>query len=112
MSVEECKKILFKLGIEFGVSPGLISTRILSVQDKKDMMEGVLTIDALRASVEAAKASGAFKPRLSEGIKTGSQNRQTLRPEPEQPSCHYRRPFVCPDWRNDCHCRKGTTCHE
>lgn len=114
LTVEECKRILFKLGIEFGVSPSLISTRLLSVQDKKDMREGVLTIDALRASMEVSKESGVFMiyTPMKEGIKTECRNRQIpQQPEPEHEKCFYRRPFVCPEWRHDCHRLKGKTCH-
>jgi len=34
---DECKKILFTVGIKLGVSPKLISTRLLNDLDKSDM---------------------------------------------------------------------------
>ena len=58
LTENECKKILFKLGIELGVSPNLISTRLLDDQDKVDMMAGDLTIDSLRAHTEVWRDQG------------------------------------------------------
>ncbi|HEY2811787.1 MAG TPA: hypothetical protein VGJ00_10425 [Rhabdochlamydiaceae bacterium] len=55
---EECKKILFNLGIELGVSPNLVVTRLLSDQDKVDMLAGYLPIESLRAHVEVWRDSG------------------------------------------------------
>lgn len=40
---EQCKKILSKIGFEIGISPKLISTRLLSKEDKDDMLSGELT---------------------------------------------------------------------
>lgn len=51
-SREECQKIIFKLGIKFGVSPKLIATRLLSEDDKKDMVNGDLPIESLEAHVK------------------------------------------------------------
>lgn len=113
LSTEQCKKILFNLGIEFGVSPALISTRMLSDQDKCDMLNGDLTIDDLRASVEASKASGMFETYtpLKDGIGTECRNPQTA-PEavPLREKCHYRPPFSCHPLRLDCHCRQEKPC--
>lgn len=55
---EECKKILFKIGIELGVSPNLIATRLLDDIDKVSMRGGGLPIDSLRAHVEVWRDSG------------------------------------------------------
>lgn len=113
LSTEECKKIIFNLGIEFGVSPRLISERMLNAQDKCDMLNGDLTIVELRASVEAAKANGVFDIRtpLKDGIRKGCPNPRIPQPEPEQgEKCFYRRPFFCPEWKLDCHRLKGKTC--
>ena len=51
LTVVECKKILSKLGMKLGVSPRLISERLLSDQDKTDMMEGILEISSLEFSI-------------------------------------------------------------
>lgn len=58
MTEKECKKILFNIGIELGVSPRLIATRLLDDRDKADMMAGYLTIDALRTAVEVWRDNG------------------------------------------------------
>lgn len=114
-TIHECKKILFNLGIELGVSPRLISERLLSVHDKNDMLSGVLTIEALRHAIEAAKERGLFHtyPPLKDGIKRGYRNPENYPLESfQKKDCHYRAPFVCPDWRVDCRCRTKTTYHE
>jgi|FreactTroBogLake_1042271.scaffolds.fasta_scaffold07702_2 hypothetical protein len=48
---DECKRILSKLGFKLGVSPTLISTRLLSEEDKQDMMDGKLPLDALELHI-------------------------------------------------------------
>ncbi len=50
--VEECKKILFKLAIKHGVAPKLISERLLSLQDKEDMLQGLVSFETLNCAVE------------------------------------------------------------
>jgi hypothetical protein len=55
---EECKRILSKIGFEVGVSPKLIATRLLSEDDKQDMMNGDLSIEALTCHVKVWKANG------------------------------------------------------
>ena len=49
---DECKRILSRIGFKLGVSPALISTRLLSEDDKKDMLEGNLPIDSLELHVK------------------------------------------------------------
>jgi hypothetical protein len=48
---QECQKIIFNLGIKCGVSPKLIATRLLSEDDKQDMLRGDLPIEALECAV-------------------------------------------------------------
>ena len=120
LTTEQCKRILFKLGIEFGVSPRLISERMLNAQDKCDMLNGDLDIDALRASTEVWKASGMPDHANGTGIlyendfKKGSNHPQThqkqAQVEASHEKCHYRKPFFCPEWKLDCHRLKGKTC--
>jgi len=55
---DECKKILFSLGIKLGVSPKLISTRLLNDLDKSDMMQGLIEISSLEAHTELWAKSG------------------------------------------------------
>ena len=52
MTIKQCKSKLFQLGINLGVSPKLISERLLSPDDKKDMLEGRLTDEALFVAVK------------------------------------------------------------
>jgi hypothetical protein len=117
-TTEQCKKILFNLGIKLGVSPRLISERMLSAQDKCDMLNGEMTIEALEASTELWRASGM--PDLANGtgilyaneVKKGSNHPQTRQQaqEPSHEKCFYRKPFVCPEWKTDCHRLSGKTC--
>jgi hypothetical protein len=57
-TADECKKIISKLGFKLGVSPNLIATRLLSDDDKGDMMEGNTEISSLEAAVEVWRDNG------------------------------------------------------
>lgn len=50
-STEDCKRILFKLGMKYGVSPNLISTRLLDASDKQSMLDGELDAEVLNVAV-------------------------------------------------------------
>ncbi len=50
---EQCRKQIFDVAIKLGVSPRLISTRLLSVDDKNDMLEGLLPTETLVTAVKA-----------------------------------------------------------
>lgn len=54
---EECKRILSTLGFKLGVSPHLIATRLLSEDDKNDMLNGDLPLDALETAIKVWMAS-------------------------------------------------------
>lgn len=56
--VDECKSILFKLGLKYGVSPKLISERLLSKDDKEDMLNGLVSFETLDCFVDAWKEYG------------------------------------------------------
>jgi hypothetical protein len=58
ITVEDCKKMLFKLAIKHGVSPTLISERLLSKEDKEDMLQDLITIDTLDLFVKVWKEYG------------------------------------------------------
>lgn len=58
MTLEECKKLLVKLAIRHGVPPKLISERLLSVDDKNDMLSGLLTFETLNYHVKLWKEYG------------------------------------------------------
>lgn len=55
---EECKKILSKLGFKLGVSPALIATRLLSEDDKQDMVNGDVPMEALECAVKVWMENG------------------------------------------------------
>lgn len=55
---EQCKKKLFNLGIKYGVSPRLISERLLSPEDKEDMLNGLISDEALDCHVKVWKEYG------------------------------------------------------
>lgn len=57
-TVEQCRKIIFNLGIKLGVSPKLISLRLLSKEDKEDMLNGLIPSDCLEAHVCVWKETG------------------------------------------------------
>lgn len=57
LTAEQCKKKLFNIGIKLGVSPNLISTRLLSLDDKNDMLSGLISDEALECHVLAWKES-------------------------------------------------------
>lgn len=52
LTAEQCKKKLFNIGIKLGVSPRLIATRLLSDEDKNDMLNGLVPDDTLETSVK------------------------------------------------------------
>ena len=47
----ECQRTLSKLGVKRGVSPNLIATRLLSDDDKADMMDGNLPDHVLELAI-------------------------------------------------------------
>ena len=57
-TVEECKKTLVKLAIRHGVPPKLISERLLSQNDKDDMLSGFIPADTLDCYVKVWKQYG------------------------------------------------------
>ena len=52
-TVADCKKMLFKLAIKHGVAPKLISERLLSKEDKEDMLQGLVSFETLDCFVKA-----------------------------------------------------------
>lgn len=92
---EECKTILFNLGIKLGVSPKLISERLLSLNDKGDMLAGFLLKEALECHIVAWMDSGmpdyangkfvTMKKEIEFDLKAESKETQKLK---------YRPPFV------------------
>jgi hypothetical protein len=58
LTKEQCQKKLFHLGVKLGVSPKLISTRLLSIDDKNDMLNGLLPDETLFVAVKCWMEAG------------------------------------------------------
>jgi len=57
-SKEQCQKQLFNLGIKWGVSPKLIALRLLSAEDKNDMLADLVPKEALDCHVGVWSRNG------------------------------------------------------
>jgi hypothetical protein len=79
---EQCQRRLFQIGLKLGVSPKLISTRLLSPEDKQDMLNGVLPDEALETAVRSWKELGM--PDYANG------NTTIYNPPAEKPMSRYR----------------------
>lgn len=55
---DDCKRMISKTAFKCGVSPRLIATRLLSEDDKQDMLNGDLSLEALEAHVNVWKEVG------------------------------------------------------
>jgi hypothetical protein len=82
LTTDQCKKKLFNLGIKFGVSPRLISTRLLSKEDKDDMLNGLVSDETLETAVQAWMSAGM--PDYANG------HTDPYKPPPENPMSRYR----------------------
>jgi hypothetical protein len=51
LTQRQCQQLLFKIGMKLGVSPKLISSRLLSIEDKEDIMAGVIDSEYLETAV-------------------------------------------------------------
>ena len=65
MVKKDCQKILFNIGIKLGVSPRLISERLLDAQDKCDMLNGDVSQEMLEIAVKLWMDAG--KPDYASG---------------------------------------------
>lgn len=61
MTDDECKRVLFRVGLKFGVSPRLISTELMSADDKQDMRDDKFSQESLEKHVEVWKYWGCEK---------------------------------------------------
>ncbi len=57
-TANECKSIIFKLAILHGVSPVLIINKLLSKDDKNDMLAGLIDARCLETAVKLWKEAG------------------------------------------------------
>ncbi len=53
LTKEQCQKKIFNVAVKLGVSPKLISTRLLSEEDKNDMLNGLIDDSSLETAVKA-----------------------------------------------------------
>ena len=58
LTTNDCKIILMKLSKKLCIRPGFISERLLSIDDKKDMLNGDLPIDALELHARLWRDNG------------------------------------------------------
>lgn len=55
---KECKSLISSVAWSLGVSPRLISVRLLDDNDKNDLRHGVITKEALKCAVEVWRDNG------------------------------------------------------
>lgn len=67
--IEQCKNIISKVAWKLGVSPNLITTKLLDDNDKQDMMNGELTREILEIHVKEWLLND--KPDYRKGTKNG-----------------------------------------
>lgn|SRR6185503_8199803 len=89
LTTEDCKRILFKVGIKFGVSPKLISERLLDAEAKCDMLNGEMPIAYLEAAVKAWMDAG--QPDVAHGLTAPMELRKVYR--------HHGTPELIPHWQ-------------
>jgi hypothetical protein len=82
LTKEQCQRKLFNIGIKLGVSPKLISTRLLSIDDKQDMLSGLVPDETLFVAVKCWMEAGMPNYAI------GSDER--YKPPPELPMQRYR----------------------
>lgn len=95
LTTDDCKKMLFKVGITLGVSPKLISERLLDDLDKGSMLRGEITIVELEESVKVWMGNGM--PTYSAGKPVSFKtecHRQNLPEQATSPPWAYRKPFA------------------
>jgi len=98
MTKDECKKILSKIGFKLGVSPNLIRFRLLSDNDKVDMLNGLIPIVELEANTKVWRDNGMpdyahGKLETYEHEKNRTKFEESLL-DPINESTGYRKPFV------------------
>lgn len=81
-TTDDCKKIIFKIGLELGVSPNLIATRLLSNDDKQDMLAGLIPDETLVTAVKCWMEAGM--PDYANGFTS------PYRPKDDKPMQRYR----------------------
>ncbi|CAB4152125.1 hypothetical protein UFOVP685_32 [uncultured Caudovirales phage] len=82
LTKEQCQRKLFNIGIKLGVAPKLISTRLLSNDDKQDMLNGLIPDETLFVAVQCWMEAGM--PDYAHG------NTERYKPPPDKPMQRYR----------------------
>lgn len=85
-TTKECQTIVFKLSVKFGVPPREIMDKLLSDDDKKDMMDGVIDVETLEAHMDVWVKNGK-RDMVGRAIKTPAI------PTPDNKG-YMRRPFI------------------
>jgi hypothetical protein len=80
LSVEQCKDLLKIVGKMLCVRADLISTRLLSKEDKQDLMSGEISIETLMTHVKVWMSNGM--PDYANG-KTDPYKEPELKPKPK-----------------------------
>lgn len=58
LTSDECRRMIFNVGVKCGVSPKLIATRLLSDDDKNDMLAGLIDETYLEQAVRVWMDNG------------------------------------------------------
>lgn len=58
-TADECRRMIFNVGLKCGISPKLIATRLLSEEDKNDMLAGLVDAQYLEQAVRVWCANGS-----------------------------------------------------
>lgn len=91
--------MLFNCGIKLGVSPRLISERLLSDLDKNDILSGLVPIASLEKAVEVWRDSGMPNYALGLTVSYAAENKRLkyekyLSENKDNTQSTYRLPFV------------------
>lgn len=58
-TADECRRMIFNVGVKLGISPKLIATRLLSEEDKNDMLSGLVDAQYLEQAVRVWSENGS-----------------------------------------------------
>ena len=90
MTDDECKKIIIRIAKRLSVRASLITTLMLSEDDKNDMRAGELAVDSLEAHIQAWILGGI--PSLIERRSLENEPKTCLKRE--ETKIGYMKPFV------------------
>ena len=95
-TARECQSMLFQIGVKLGVSPKLISERLLSIDDKKALLEGCLSITDVELHTVTWVASGMpdYAHGKTEALQNAKNPLKSEKPFKDLEKGGYRAPFV------------------